>query len=149
MLDKIEHVRKTSDTVKGPSTLTHVIATSILFNRRVTFGAFLGIGRNPIGRFRVIFTLLLPQLYKSTNTRLMIRQTTTKAESMSTNTLYSRDYFSQLGWWYMAFDSIFTIWRWAPFQKVVVINVGPHQELAIASVHLWLDYHFDRLFIYY
>ena len=36
------------------------IITLILFNATVTFGAALGVGENPIGRFRFVATLFVP-----------------------------------------------------------------------------------------
>lgn len=40
----------------------HVVATTVLFNRRLALGALLGVGVEPVGRLRVVGTLLLPEL---------------------------------------------------------------------------------------
>jgi hypothetical protein len=47
-------------------TTRHVITSSILLDRRLTLATLLGVGRNPVGRLRVVCTLLLPHFNQST-----------------------------------------------------------------------------------
>src|SRR5690554_6858143 len=39
----------------------HMVAPTILFDRRLTFAALFGVGRDPIGRLRVVGTFFLPR----------------------------------------------------------------------------------------
>ena len=55
-------MRPHTDPTKSVPTLaaSHIHAPAILLNARGTFGTRLGVGRNPIGRFRLVVVLLVP-----------------------------------------------------------------------------------------
>ena len=55
-------MRPHTDPTKSVPTLaaSHIHAAAILLNARGTFGTRLGVGRNPIGRFRLLVVLLVP-----------------------------------------------------------------------------------------
>lgn len=51
-----------SNTKKTKLFTHHMIASAVLFNRHLTLGALLGVRRYPVGRLRVVITLLDPFL---------------------------------------------------------------------------------------
>lgn len=65
-----------------------MVAPAILLDRRMTSRALLGVGRNPVGRLRVILTFLEPLLHQHARRRLMVVERAAKAKVMLTRTLY-------------------------------------------------------------
>ena len=49
----------------------HVVAATVLLDRRPTFGALLGVGRDPVGRFAVVVALFDPLLNQRTADRIV------------------------------------------------------------------------------
>ena len=113
---------------------SHVVATSILFNRRVTSRAFLRIGRDPIRSLRIIGTLLQPFLDQRARGRLMVCQNTAKAPSFSANASHSRDDIVQILLLDRAFYGVNTIWRRTPFEKFLVFYVSSSKKFMIPVV---------------
>lgn len=68
----------------------HVVAPAVLFNCGVTPGAFLRVGRNPVGRLGIILALLKPHLDESTRRWLVVIQCAPEAEVMLATALYRR-----------------------------------------------------------
>ena len=50
----------------------HMVATTVLLDSRLAFGAFLCVGGYPVCCFRVIFALLQPLLDKRARRRLVV-----------------------------------------------------------------------------
>jgi hypothetical protein len=63
----IPHANPTK--LEPTSLARHVVAALILFNSRIAFGARLGVGQNPIGRFRLVAAFFIPQLEILARTR--------------------------------------------------------------------------------
>ena len=78
---------------KFPTTLAtrHMITSSILFNRGITPGTFLCIGRNPVCSFGIVFAFLEPFFDERTETGLMVLQAAAKTEGMSAAATNSGD----------------------------------------------------------
>lgn len=106
----------------------HMIATTVFLNRRPALRAFLGVCRYPVRCFRVILALLQPLLDQRTGSRLMISQGAPKAEAIIACTGNRRYNTSKVSLLDTAFDRIFTVWCWTPFEVFLVIHVSTGQE---------------------
>jgi hypothetical protein len=62
----------------------HVIATAVLLDRHITLGTLLRIGRNPIGRFRIVVALFDPLLQQPTLDRIVPIFAAFKAKDVAT-----------------------------------------------------------------
>ena len=105
----------------------HMVATTVLFDRGVTSGTFLGVCWYPIRCFGIIFAFLEPLLDERTCAGLMIGQGTAEAETMATATTHGRYNMIELGGRDMTFDGIFTVWGGTPFEVIIIVDISPIQ----------------------
>lgn len=96
----------------------HVIASSVLLNRRLALATFLGVGRNPVGRLRVVCTLLLPHLDQPARRWLMIIQSASKTKVVAACTRDCRYNGVKVMMSKAALDRVFTVGCGAPAQVV-------------------------------
>jgi hypothetical protein len=75
----------------------HVIAAAILFNRRETLCALLGVGRDPIRRLRVVGALLEPEPNEGTDAGLVVGEETAKAKGVAAEALDGGDGLFEFG----------------------------------------------------
>jgi hypothetical protein len=80
----ISHADPTEFVLAGFFFARHVVATSILFDRRQTLGTVLGVGRDPIGSLRIVFALLDPFLQHVTVHRFVPLTNATETKMIST-----------------------------------------------------------------
>ena len=109
-----------------------MVAPTILLNSGAAFGTFLGVGIDPVGSFRIIFTLLDPHLDQGTRRRLMIIKGASKTEAMFTCTYHGRYYFAKVLLLDAAVNGIFTIRCRAPFKMLLVVNICSSKENSIS-----------------
>lgn len=112
---------------------SHVVAATILFNRRHTLGAFLGVGRDPVCRLGVVFALFEPLFDQYARTRLVIVVPASEAEAETAIARHGGNDLVQFRLAHLAVDGVFAIRCWAPSQVWLVVDVGPVQELAISK----------------
>ena len=101
----------------------HMVTTTVLFDSRVTSGTFLGVCGYPIRRFGIIFAFLEPLLDEGTCAGLMVGKCTAKAETMTTAATDGGYNVVELGSRDVTFDGIFTVWRWTPFEVVIIVDI--------------------------
>lgn len=94
----------------------HVIAATIFFNDGATSRTLFGVGRNPVGRLRIIVALLDPFLDQMTTYRIVPVLRTGETERMAAITL------DRSGLNMRDFDSVGTIGRRAPPHQTVALN---------------------------
>ena len=110
---------------------SHVVAPSILLDCRNALGAFLRVGRDPVGSLRVIGTLLEPLLYEFARSWLMICLAASEAEPMLAVTRNRGHNLIQILLLDAAFDSIDAVGSRAPLQLVFVFDVGSGEKLVV------------------
>ena len=111
----------------------HVVAATVLFDCRVAFRAFFCVGGNPVSRLGVVFALFDPLLNQAARRWLMIIQRTAETEAMVANTIDGRHDTSQVSLFDRALNGILTIWCWAPFQVLPIINIGTSEQDVVAA----------------
>lgn len=110
----------------------HVVAAAVLLDRRLALGAFLGVGRNPVGRFRVILTLLQPHLDELAGSGLVVVECASEAEPVLTSATHCRHDAGKFSRLYRAVDGVFTVGGRTPLEIVLVVNVGAHEEIMVS-----------------
>ena len=63
---------------------SHMIATTILVDRRIAMWALFCIGMDPIRRLAIVLTFFKPETHNRTNHRLVRRQTTSETKTVTT-----------------------------------------------------------------
>jgi hypothetical protein len=122
-----------------------VVATAILLNGRVAFGALFGICRNPVGCFRVVFTLLQPQLDKHARGRLMVVELTSETEAVTTIAVDGRNDLVKFFLFDCTIDSIDAVGGRTPPKIILVINVRPCKKLMVSVLEVFRDEKFQAL----
>ena len=102
-----------------------MVATTVLLDRRGTLGTFLGVGRDPVGRLRVILALLQPFLNQKTRARPMIVERAPKTEGIATGASHRRHRLFQQGFLDAAFDGVLAIRSRTPLHVLLIVDVGP------------------------
>lgn len=111
----------------------HVVTSSILFNRRRALGTLFRVCGNPICSLGIVGTLLEPQFDNGAYAWLMIRiGIAAKAELVTACALHSgNDVVQGFGSDAWASDGILAVWRRAPTEGRVVIDVAPVEQFAV------------------
>lgn len=112
------------------STAAH-IASSVLLDRCMTFGAFFRVCRDPIASLRVIGALLQPTFDDRAAAGPVVRLTATEAERMVAVAFHCRNDGVQLPWCDCAFDRELAVWGRAPFEMRIVVYVSTIEQRAI------------------
>ncbi len=102
----------------------HMVAATVLLNRRITLGTFLRVGRNPVGGFTVVCAFLQPPLDKFAGRWLVIVQDAPEAESMTAPAGYRRNNLVEILLLDGTLDSILAIGGRAPLKSLLVLDVG-------------------------
>jgi hypothetical protein len=105
----------------------HVVTAPVLLNGRLALGAFLGVGRYPIGSLRIVLAFLEPLFDEGTWCWEMVVQAAPKTEVVLALTVDGWHNLRQILLPHTAFDSKFTIRSRAPLQSLLVINKSPDQ----------------------
>ena len=103
----------------------HVVAAPVLLNGRVALGALLGVGRNPVGRLRVVGALLQPPLDERAWRRLVIGDATAEAEGVTAFAMHRGHNAVQVFLLDAAFQGVFAIRSGAPLEVFLVIHICP------------------------
>lgn len=111
----------------------HVVAPAVLFDRRVAPRALLGVGGDPVRRFRVILAFLEPLFHQWTRRRLVVVERAAKAEVVFAPALYRRHNPGEVTLFDGAIDSVLAIRSWAPLKILLVIDVGSGQKRLIPA----------------
>lgn len=106
----------------------HMVAATVLFDRRVALRALFRIGRNPVCGLRIILAFLQPHFDKGARRWLMVGQGTSKTEAMFASTGNCRDDPKKISFLNPTFDCILAIWRWTPFEVLFVVHIGSCQQ---------------------
>ena len=106
----------------------HVIAAAVLLDRRIALWTFLGVGRDPVGRFRVIFALLQPLFHETARRRLVVGQRAPETEAMFAEAVDGRHNSIELPLLDTTFDCIYTLRSGAPLQAFLVVDIAPREE---------------------
>jgi hypothetical protein len=122
----------------------HVIAAAILLYRRIALRAFLseslsrtpgnaydthlGVGRDPIGRLRVVRALLEPELDEGADARLVVVAAAAKAEGVAAGAGDGGDDRVERLGGDVALNRVGAVATGAPAEGGVVVDVGPVQQ---------------------
>ena len=109
----------------------HMIASAVLLDSRLASGALLSVCRNPVGRFRVVFTFLEPLLHQRTWGWLMIIQRASKAKVMTAIAMDRGYDFLQIARLNFAFDSELAVRGWTPLQIFQIVDVGSSKQFMV------------------
>ena len=101
-----------------------MVAATILFDGRVTLGAFLCVRRYPVGSFRIILAFLEPFLDDSARRRLVIVEGATEAEMVTAATMNRWNDTGKVTVLDLAIDGVYAVRCRAPFEVLKVIDVG-------------------------
>ena len=110
-----------------------MVAPSIFLNSRCTFWTLFGICIYPVRCFGVIFTFLDPHFHQLAECWLMVVESTSKAKSMLASTCDCRNDFEEIFLPHATIDGILTIWCWAPFEVVLVIDISSCEEYQVSA----------------
>lgn len=102
-----------------------------LFNGGIAFGALFRVGADPVGSLGIVLALFEPPLDQETDTRLMVRVTTAETEPVTTFANNSRNHTRELVLRDVTFDSVFAVWRRAPAEELVVVDVRPEEKVVV------------------
>ena len=108
-------------------TACHVVAATILLDCRIAFRTLLGIGRDPVGGFGVVLTLLDPLLDQGAWRRLVIFESATEAKAVFASTFDSWNDAIEILFLDCTFNCVLTIRRRAPLEVLLVIHVSSRQ----------------------
>lgn len=101
-----------------------MVATTVLFDRGVTFGTLLCVGGYPVGRLRIIFTFLEPFFDNGARRGLVIVEDATEAEMVTAVTVHRWDDTGKFAVLDLAVDRIYAARCRAPFEILEVIDIG-------------------------
>lgn len=111
-----------------------MVATSVLLNGGVAFGAFFGIRGYPVRGFRIVFAFLQPPPYKRTCRGLVVVQGASEAELMPAIAVHRRHDLIKVFLFHGALYRIFTVRSWAPLKVLFIIDVSSGEENVISGI---------------
>jgi hypothetical protein len=114
----------------------HMVATAVLLDCRIALGTLLGVGRDPVCSLGIISALLEPPLYQVARSRLMVCENASEAKAVPTVASHRRHHLVQITLLDLAFNSVYAVWSRAPFQCVLVLDIGPCKQLVISAVQI-------------
>lgn len=109
----------------------HVVAASVLLDSAGALGAFLGVGRDPVGRLGVVFALLDPQLDQRADGGAVGGLAAAKAEGVAAGASDRGDDDLELLVRGVAFDGILAVGGRAPAEDARVVDVGAVEEALV------------------
>ena len=109
----------------------HVVAAPILLDRGVAPRAFLSVRGDPVSSLGVILAFLEPFFDQRTRSWLMVRECAAEAEVVVIGALYGRDDPVEVSVLDGTINRIYAVWRWTPFEVVLVIDVRSRQEFLV------------------
>jgi hypothetical protein len=112
----------------------HVVASAILLDGGLAFGALFGMCRYPVGSFRVVLTFLDPLVDQRAWSRLVIVEGAAEAEGMSTVAIDCGDDLMEFPLLDGAIDRIYAIGGGTPFEIVFVVHVSSSEKFFVPAV---------------
>ena len=109
-----------------------MIASAVLLDRHIAFGALLCVGSDPVRCFRVIITFLDPLAQQTTLHRIVPLFTTLEAEDVTAFALNgTRIHVLHL-------HGIAAVGRGTPAQQAVTLDKAVGDELLVLGANTWL-----------
>lgn len=109
-----------------------MIASAVLFDRHIAFGALLCVGSDPVRRLRVIITFLDPLAQQTTLHRIVPLLTALEAEDVTALALDgTRVHVLHL-------HGVAAVGRGTPAQQAITLDEAVGDELLVLGANAWL-----------